>query len=87
MGSQQTLNQLILDGGAWAGDYPRGYSISVSNDGVNWGTPVATGNPTGGNPITITFAAQTARYIKITQTGVGGGHYWSEVEINAYTGG
>jgi len=26
----------VFDSGASTGDYPRGYSVTVSNDGTNW---------------------------------------------------
>lgn len=84
--SAKTFNQISLDAGSSTGDYPRGYAVYVSNDGVNWGSPVASG--TGSTQlINITFAMQTARYIKIVQTG-SVGNWWSLHELNVYgTGG
>jgi fibronectin type 3 domain-containing protein len=83
MGSAQTFFQIVLDQGSWPGDYPIGYQVNVSSDGVNWGSPVATG--TGSNPVTtITFATQTARYIRVTQTGNSAGSYWGIAEFNVY---
>jgi len=80
LGSPSTFNGLILNSINSANDYPRGYQVTVSNDGVNWGSPVATGAGTP-NITTITFATQTARYIRITQTG-STGNYWSIDEFN-----
>jgi fibronectin type 3 domain-containing protein len=82
MGSAQSFYKLVLDDTASPNDYPRGYQVNVSSDGVNWGSPVATGN--GSTTITtITFASQTARYFRITQTGTSG-NYWSIHESYAY---
>lgn len=84
MGAAQTFNQIVLDGGSSAGDYPRGYQVHVSNDGVNWGIPIATGAGSSG-VTTITFEAQTARYIRVTQTGsVSSMIWWSIHEFNVY---
>jgi hypothetical protein len=84
MGATHTFSQLVLDATASSGDYPRGYQVYVSNDGVNWGSPVASG--AGSSAITtINFAVQTARYIRIIQTGSNSG-WWSIHEFNVYGG-
>jgi len=79
MRTPQKFDKIVLDN-TWAcWDYPQGYSVSVSNDDTNWGDPVATG--TGQMGITtITLPVQTARYIRITQTGTGAYH-WSIYEV------
>jgi hypothetical protein len=82
MGATNILSALVLDCGASTGDYPRGYQVYLSKDGVNWGTPVATGN--GAVVTTISFAAHAARYIRITQTGSASANWWSIAEFNAY---
>src|SRR5258708_2252337 len=68
MGSNQTFNQIQLDSGSSSsGDYPRGYTVQVSNDASSW-TQVASGS--GFNEmLAINFPAVSARYFKITQTG------------------
>lgn len=82
MASTNSFHKLVLDATASPNDYPRSYQVNVSNDAVNWGSPVATG--AGSSAITtITFASQTARYIRITQTG-SAGNYWSIHEFNVY---
>ena len=43
MGAPQRFGEVVLDAGASAGDYPRGYEVYISSDGTSWGTPVATG--------------------------------------------
>jgi len=81
MGAPNTFTQLVLNGINSANDYPRGYQVNVSADGVNWGNPVATGTGTY-NITMINFAAQSARYIRITQTGSANGTFWSIDEFN-----
>ena len=43
MGSPQTFNLISMNAGN-SGDEPAGYSVFVSNDGVSWGTPIASGS-------------------------------------------
>lgn len=47
--------------------YPRGYRIEVSNDGTNWGQPVATGAGSG-VVTTAAFAPVEAKFVRIVQT-------------------
>ena len=82
MGSAQTFSELVLDANG-STDYLGGYQVFVSNDGTNWGTPVAQGTATDPKTV-ITFAAQTARYFKVVTTDAGT-HWWSIYELNAYT--
>jgi fibronectin type 3 domain-containing protein len=83
MGATNTFYRLVLDAGSSSSDYPRGYRVNVSNDGANWGSPVATG--AGSSAVTtITFATNTARYIRVTQTGSVSGLWWSIHEFNVY---
>ncbi|KAH8585328.1 hypothetical protein B0O99DRAFT_714508, partial [Bisporella sp. PMI_857] len=79
LGSPKIFHQVILDAGTSANDYPRGYEVVVSNDGINWSSPVATG--VGSLVTTISFQQQLTRYIRIYQTGSDGG-WWSISEIN-----
>ena len=81
MKKKQTFDKIVLDN-TWAlWDSPDKYSVSVSNDGANWGSPVATGS--GQLGITaITFPVQTAQYIRITQTGTNALYHWSIYELD-----
>jgi len=80
MGTSNVFNKLILNYVNSANDYPRGYQVTVSSDGINWSSSVATG--VGSTSITtITFATQVARYVRVTQTG-STGNYWSIDEFN-----
>jgi hypothetical protein len=73
----------VLDN-TWAiYDYPKSYEVYASEDGVNWGAPVATGAGELGMT-TIVFPQKTARYVKIVQTGTKD-KPWSVFELNIYT--
>jgi hypothetical protein len=83
MKEKQTFDKIVLDT-TWAlWDSPERYSVSVSNDGATWEIPVATGSGQLGIT-TITFPAQTARYIRITQTGTNATYHWSVYEFDVY---
>jgi beta-glucosidase len=82
MQTAQTFNQIVMDSTNSPNDYARGYQVNVSSDGVTWGSPVATGTGTQAI-ITVTFPTQTARFIRITQTGAAS-FWWSMAEINVY---
>jgi beta-glucosidase len=79
----KTFKSITLDATGSAGDYPRGYQVFVSNDGAAWGTAIASGAPTSA-VVNITFATQTARYIKVVQTGTVTPNWWSLYEFNVY---
>jgi beta-glucosidase len=83
--SAQTFDQITMDSAGSTNDYARGYQVFVSNDGATWGTAVATGTGTAAL-VTSTFANQTARYIKIVQTG-SASSWWSIAELNVYAAG
>ena len=83
MKQPQSFYKIVLDN-TWAlWDSPDKYAVSVSNDGATWGAPIATGSGQLGMT-TITFPVQTARYIRITQTGVNALYNWSIYEVNVY---
>jgi beta-glucosidase len=82
MQSAQTFNQITMDSGGNVNDFARGYQVFVSNDGVNFGAAVATGTGTTAL-ITVPFTAQTARFVRVVQTGAATS-WWSIVEFNAY---
>ncbi|MCD1261171.1 discoidin domain-containing protein [Paenibacillus athensensis] len=85
MKSAQSFNRVVMDSTNAANDYARGYQVFVSNDGTNWGSAVASG--TGSTAvITVDFAAQSARYIKVVQTGTASS-WWSINEFNVYSNG
>ena len=84
LGRPRTFTFLVLHGSKNASDdYPRGYEVSVSQDGRDWGNPLATGKGTQADTV-IAVPRATARYLKITQTGRDPSHSWSlnELEVS-----
>ena len=61
------VNTLILDAGRSANNYPREYSIFVSNDGENWSKSIKKG--TGQKLTQIEGIDKKAKFVKIEQTG------------------
>lgn len=83
MRKRQKFNKIVLDN-TWAlWDSPVKYAVSASNDGVNWGIPVAVGSGQLGIT-TITFPRERARYIRITQMGTDATYHWSIFELDVY---
>ena len=82
MKTTNTFNEIILDVAGSPSDSPAGYKLYVSNDGITWGSAVASGSGTDGMT-TIPIATTTARYFKIEQTGTKG-NYWSIHELYVY---
>jgi Carbohydrate binding module (family 6)/F5/8 type C domain len=83
MGSVNVFNKIVLNYVNSANDYPRGYQVTISYDGINWSNPIASGVGSSSST-TITFATQAARYIRITQTGSAAGTFWSIDEFNIF---
>ncbi len=84
MQSTQQFSKIVLDTTGSENDYPRGYAVYVSNDGNNWGSAIASGS--GSSPVTtITFATQSARYIKVVLTAGDGLWWWSIHEFTVYS--
>lgn len=82
MGKAQQISQVVMDSGGSSGDYARGYQIFLSTDGTHWGTAVATGIGAG-QIVAPRFSPQTARYIRVDQTG-SSGSWWSVAEFYAF---
>jgi hypothetical protein len=57
--------------------------VLVSNDGLTWSQSIASG---AGKPgiTSISFPRQTARYIRITQTGTDTKYNWSIYELDVF---
>ncbi len=83
MGSAQTFNQIEMNSGGSTGDYARGYNVEVSTNGTTF-TSVATGTGTS-SPETVTFATQTAQYIRVVLTAGGTTSWWSIAEFTVYS--
>ncbi|HEY7144147.1 MAG TPA: discoidin domain-containing protein [Streptosporangiaceae bacterium] len=85
MGSAQTFNQIEMNSGGSSGDYARGYNVEVSTNGTTF-TSVATGTGTA-SPETVTFATQTAQYIRVVLTAGVTTNWWSIAEFTVFTSG
>jgi hypothetical protein len=82
MRKKEIFDHIVLDT-TWAiFDTPDAYSITVSNDGQQWSQPVATGRGELGIT-TVAIPRQTARYIRVTQTGTKAFN-WSIYEMRVY---
>ncbi|WP_086933100.1 discoidin domain-containing protein [Agarilytica rhodophyticola] len=82
LGAIRNVDRIVLDSGGNPNDYPRGYIVRVSDDGINY-RDVTSGN--GDSAVTdISFAGQTARHIQIEQTGSSNVNWWSIHEVNLY---
>src|SRR6266478_4723751 len=80
MGASNTITEVDVDAATSTNDYPRGWSLDVSTDDSTY-TNVASWTASAAL-VTITFSAQAARYIKITQTLSGQtGGWWSIGEL------
>jgi len=84
LGSAQKFDQVTVDAGGSTGDYPRGVTVQVSTDGTSW-TPVTSATGTSAK-VTVSFAAQTARYLRLVQTG-SSSSWWSIAELDVLTAG
>jgi len=83
MKTLNTVNKILLDASSSPGDYPVGYQVFLSTDGINWGNAVAIG--TGSKTYTIiTLPSLQGRYIKIVQTGTTTTTYWSIDEFRVW---
>lgn len=82
MKAPQTFSRLVMDSSGSSMDYARGYEMYISNDGVTWGAPVASGSSSGA-VIIVDFPVQTAQYIEVVQTDTSP-NWWSIQEVNVY---
>jgi alpha-L-rhamnosidase len=81
MQQRQSFDKIVLDN-TWAQwDSPNTYAVTVSDDGVTWSAPLAVGHGTPGIT-TVTFPLQTARWIRVTQTGTDPTYHWSIYEFD-----
>ncbi|HEY1323726.1 MAG TPA: discoidin domain-containing protein, partial [Streptosporangiaceae bacterium] len=74
--------QVVLDTGTSTGDYPRGYTITTSTDGVNWSAAASAAGT--GQFTTVPLTGAPVRYVRITLTAASG-RWFSVADIRAYT--
>jgi mono/diheme cytochrome c family protein len=78
--AEAVISGIELDQTGYSTDFPRGYKVQVSADGVKWDKPVAEGKRSG--PGTeISFAPVRTRFIRITQTANDRRVWWSIGEL------
>ena len=83
MQREEHFSKVVLDN-TWAlWDSPDTYAVAVSKNGTKWSDPIATGHGQLGIT-TISFPRQTARYIRITQTGASAKYRWSIYEFDVF---
>lgn len=83
LGRSQPVRRVVLDTGADAGDFPRGYALFTSSDGVHWNdAPAATGVG-GGQLTTIDVPATVARFLRVVQTATAP-QWWSVADLRVY---
>lgn len=76
MRNKQKFNLIILDTTGSPNDTPAKYELYVSDDDLDWGEPIATGEDSSMMTI-ISIPTQNARYFKVVQTGNTKTNYWS----------
>lgn len=81
-GRPQTFNRVVLDSGSSTGDYARSADVYVSSDAASW-TKVASVVASGQQIELASFPTQTARYLKVVNTG-SSGNWWSIAEFGVY---
>ncbi|MDT8390336.1 MAG: discoidin domain-containing protein [Lentisphaeria bacterium] len=83
MGRRQRVSRIELENSWCPYDYPRQFTVSVSDNGETWSDPVATG--AGTQSIThIVILPQETRFIRIAQTGQHPKYWWSISDLRIY---
>lgn len=82
MGQTQTFSKIVLDVGGSVSDYARSADVHVSMDGTDWTKVSSVAD--GQRVHLISFPTQTARYIKVVNTGNVARSWWSVAEFNVY---
>ncbi|MNB67736.1 F5/8 type C domain protein [compost metagenome] len=82
MGTEHSIEAVLLDSSRSEYDYPRGLAIYVSTDGKSW-NQVFTGKGKKDQYL-YSFSKVKARYVKVVQTGYGG-NYWSVHDLEIYS--
>lgn len=82
LGRARTVRRLVLDTGADVNDFPAGYALSTSADGVHWSEPVASGGGLGQLTV-IDLPATDSRYLRVTQTSTAA-QWWTVADLRVY---
>jgi glucosylceramidase len=82
LGRARTVRRLVLDTGADVNDFPAGYALSTSADGVHWSAPVTSGVGLGQLTV-IDLPAVDSRYLRVTQTSTAA-QWWTVADLRVY---
>jgi predicted outer membrane repeat protein len=85
MAVARSFNQITLSSESASSDYPRGYQVFASNNPSSFGPAIASGAASS-SLVSIGFPTQTARYLRIVQTGASS-NWWSISELNVWSPG
>jgi putative heme-binding domain-containing protein len=77
------VRSILLDSTQSAGDFPRGFAVSTSDNGTDWSEPVLTGEGTTAVTELALPAGTKTRHIKIEQTGEFS-LFWSIHELSVF---
>ncbi|MCW2933662.1 MAG: Glucan endo,6-beta-glucosidase, partial [Actinomycetia bacterium] len=75
--------QVVFDTGASTGDYPRGYTVQTSVNGMNWNTVVSNGQGAG-QFTTVDLPGSAIQYVRITLATADPNDWWSVADVRAY---
>ena len=81
-GRPEPVRQIVYDTGVNLGDYPRGYTVTVSSDGSTWRTAVPSGSGTGQFTV-VGLGGLPVRFVRMTLTAASGS-WWSVADVRAY---
>ncbi|MFT5326297.1 MAG: putative heme-binding domain-containing protein [Planctomycetaceae bacterium] len=80
---EHEVRSILLDSTKSAGDYPRGYAVSTSENGADWSEPILTGEGTTEVTELALPAGTNTRHIRIEQTGEFS-LFWSIHELQVF---
>lgn len=81
LGRRTSFRRVAIDAGDNLGDYPRGWRLSVSDDGTAW-RDLASGTGTG-QLTNVDVSRTSARFVRVTQTR-SSGSWWSVADLRLY---
>jgi glucosylceramidase len=81
-GRPERVRKLVFDTGVNLGDYPRGYTVTVSSNGSIWSSPVASGAGSG-QLTAVRLSGAPVRYVRMTLNAASGS-WWSVADVRAY---
>jgi mono/diheme cytochrome c family protein len=88
LGKPWTVSRITFDAQASAGDWPRGWELTVSDDGATWSKPLVKGESRKEAVTMLDLKLPTptvARHVRLTQTTTGAtGNFWSINEVAVY---